>query len=50
MTNVNLSTPSTPLLGHYRTLLRRWHPFADMDDADVDWFLARCEQRYLEAD
>ena len=35
MTNANLSTPSTPLLGHYRSLLRRWHPFADMEDADV---------------
>lgn len=49
-TNSNLSTPSAPLLGHYRALLRRWLPFADMADAEVDWFLARCEQRYLEAD
>lgn len=46
----NLTTPSAPLLAHYRGQLRRWHPFADMEDADVDWFLARCEQRYLEAD
>ena len=43
-----LSTPSSPLLGHYRGLLRRWNPFVDMAPADVDWFLARCEQRYLE--
>ncbi len=43
-----LSTPSAPLLGHYRTLLRQWPPFMDMPAADVDWFLTRAEQRYLE--
>lgn len=50
MTSGNLSTPSAPLLAHYRGLLRRWHPFSDMADTDVDWFLSRCEQRYLESD
>ena len=43
-----LSTPSAPLLGHYRTLLQQWPPFMDMPDADVDSFLIRAEQRYLE--
>lgn len=43
-----LSTPSAPLLGHYRTLLQQWPPFMDMPAADVDWFLTRAEQRYLE--
>lgn len=43
-----LSTPSAPLLGHYRTLLQQWAPFMDMPDADVDSFLIRAEQRYLE--
>ena len=43
-----LSTPSAPLLGHYRTLLQQWPPFMDMPAADVDSFLIRAEQRYLE--
>lgn len=43
-----MSAPSVSLLGHYRDLLQRWHPFRDMPPDDVDWFLARCEQRYLE--
>ena len=43
-----LSTPSVPLLGHYRTLLQQWPPFMDMPAADVDSFLIRAEQRYLE--
>ncbi len=41
-------TPSVPLLGHYRTMLRQWPPFMDMPAADIDWFLTHCEQRYLE--
>jgi CBS domain-containing protein len=41
-------TPSAPLLGHYRTLLQQWPPFMDMPAADVDGFLIRAEQRYLE--
>lgn len=43
-----LSTPSAPLLGHYRKQLQQWPPFMDMPAADVDWFLTRAEQRYLE--
>ncbi len=43
-----LSSPSTPLLGHYRTLLQQWPPFMDMPAADVDELLTRAEQRYLE--
>jgi CBS domain-containing protein len=43
-----LTTPSAPLLGHYRTMLQRWSPFMDMPAADVDAFLASAEQRYLE--
>ena len=43
-----LSTPSVPLLGHYRTLLQQWPPFMDMPAADVDSFLIQAEQRYLE--
>jgi CBS domain-containing protein len=43
-----MTTPSAPLLGHYRTLLQQWPPFMDMPAADVDGFLIRAEQRYLE--
>ena len=43
-----MTTPSAPLLGHYRTLLQQWPPFTDMSAADVDGFLIRAEQRYLE--
>ncbi len=43
-----LSAPAAPLLGHYRTLLQQWPPFMDMPAADVDAFLIRAEQRYLE--
>lgn len=43
-----LSTPSAPLLGHYRTQLKEWPPFMDMPSEDVDWLLTRAEQRYLE--
>ena len=43
-----MTTPSAPLLGHYRTLLQQWPPFMDMPAADVDRFLIRAEQRYLE--
>ncbi len=43
-----LTSPSAPLLGHYRTLLQQWPPFMDMPAADVDWLLTRAEQRYLE--
>ncbi len=43
-----MTTPSAPLLGHYRTLLQQWPPFMDMSAADVDGFLIRAEQRYLE--
>ncbi len=44
----SMSAPSAGLLGHYRELLQRWLPFRDMAAADVDGFLACCEQRYLE--
>ena len=47
-TTASMTTPSAPLLGHYRGLLQRWNPFVDMAPADIDWFLSRCEQRYLE--
>jgi CBS domain-containing protein len=43
-----MTTPSAALLGHYRTLLQQWPPFMDMPAADVDGFLIRAEQRYLE--
>ena len=43
-----LSSPSAPLLGHYRTLLQQWPPFMDMPAEDIDWLLTRAEQRYLE--
>ena len=43
-----MTTPSAPLLGHYRTLLQQWPPFMDMPAADVDSFLIQAEQRYLE--
>lgn len=41
------STPSAPLLGHLAKQVREWAPFADMDPADTQSFLAQAEQRYL---
>ena len=43
-----MTTPSTTMLGHYRTLLQRWPPFMDMPANEIDWLLTRAEQRYLE--
>ena len=40
------ATPSPSLLSNLREALQRVPPFAQMDAADVDFFLTRSQQRY----
>ena len=43
-------TPSPSLLGNFRQELLPYPPFAQMVEADVDYFLTHCRQQYFAPD